>query len=336
VFIAGPFHGSVTFLGWREQGGFISAKMLLNSSKESTFPQIPDEKAGEIFDVMRSHPRLDTGINGVKFISVAEFHATSDRKHFDAGAKKDGLWRVYGGDSFNIWEPDTGKTFAWADPKIAKKALQDRRKRQIKLKSSAFFGMSEQWAADENTLPCCFTRIAYRAVTNSTNTRTLLTSLVPPNVFLVNMAPYLFRKGGTEKDEAFLLGILSSLPLDWYIRRFVEMSVNFHVFNSLPIPSPSQKEKVYGQIVEISARLTANTKDFDNWAKAVGVAVGSVKSDEQRNDMEAELDALVAHLYGLTREQVEHIFKTFHRGWDYGPRLEKTLEHFDRIESEGS
>jgi hypothetical protein len=50
--------------------------------------------------------------------------------------------------------------------------------------------------------------------------------------------------------------------------------------------------------------------------------------------MEAELDALVSHLYGLTRDQVVHIFATFHRGWDYKPRLDAVLEHFDRIAGE--
>ena len=49
-----------------------------------------------------------------------------------------------------------------------------------------------------------------------------------------------------------------------------------------------------------------------------------------KDDLIAELDALVAHLYGLGRSDVEHIFATFHRGWDYGPRLAAVLAHYDR------
>ena len=64
------------------------------------------------------------------------------------------------------------------------------------------------------------------------------------------------------------------------------------------------------------------------------VPVGSVKTPDQQADMEAELDALVSHLYGLSRDQVEHIFATFHRGWDYQPRLDAVLAHFDRIAGE--
>jgi hypothetical protein len=33
-------------------------------------------------------------------------------------------------------------------------------------------------------------------------------------------------------------------------------------------------------------------------------------------------------LYGLTEDQVEHIFFTFHRGWKYQTRLKTVLEHY--------
>ena len=36
-----------------------------------------------------------------------------------------------------------------------------------------------------------------------------------------------------------------------------------------------------------------------------------------------ELDAVVAHLYGLNAEQLKHIFATFHVGWDYHERLQR-------------
>ena len=41
-----------------------------------------------------------------------------------------------------------------------------------------------------------------------------------------------------------------------------------------------------------------------------------------------ELDAVVAHLYGLSEPQLVHIFETFHEGWDYSARLEETIRHY--------
>ncbi|MBI2822160.1 MAG: hypothetical protein HYX74_08040 [Acidobacteria bacterium] len=41
-----------------------------------------------------------------------------------------------------------------------------------------------------------------------------------------------------------------------------------------------------------------------------------------------ELDAVVAHLYGLAEKHFVHIFETFHGGWDYESRLQATLKYF--------
>jgi hypothetical protein len=43
-----------------------------------------------------------------------------------------------------------------------------------------------------------------------------------------------------------------------------------------------------------------------------------------------ELDAVVAHLYGLNEKQLRHIFETFHEGWEYAERLKETTKHFQR------
>lgn len=48
----------------------------------------------------------------------------------------------------------------------------------------------------------------------------------------------------------------------------------------------------------------------------------------EKDNMIAELDAVVAHLYGLTEPQLTHIFETFHEGWDYRPRLNAVLTHY--------
>ena len=66
---------------------------------------------------------------------------------------------------------------------------------------------------------------------------------------------------------------------------------------------------------------------FAKWAKEVGVACGPLPLDE-KDDMIHELDAVVAHLYGLTERHLVHIFETFHEGWAHDARLRATLKHF--------
>lgn len=58
------------------------------------------------------------------------------------------------------------------------------------------------------------------------------------------------------------------------------------------------------------------------------VPVGSVETQTEKDGLCAELDALVSLLYGLSEDQVEHLFATFHRGWKYEPRLETVLQHY--------
>ena len=63
-------------------------------------------------------PRLDARRAGLAARPVqAEFHATNDKSYFDFDPPTtDGLWPVYKGASFNLWEPDTGTYYAWATP----------------------------------------------------------------------------------------------------------------------------------------------------------------------------------------------------------------------------
>ncbi|MFQ3596120.1 MAG: hypothetical protein SNJ63_08400, partial [Sphingomonadaceae bacterium] len=149
-----------------------------------------------------------------------------------------------------------------------------------------------------------------------------------PKVFLTNAAPYLLWPRGDEHDQAFLLGVLCSISLDWFARRYVETHVNFFVFNPLPVPRPPREHPLWQRCVNLSGRLACPDDRFADWAAAVGVEVGPLPAD-QKQDMIDDLEAVVAHLYGLTADQLTHIFETFHEGWDYAPRLAAVMRHFE-------
>ncbi|HLT97784.1 MAG TPA: hypothetical protein VK070_13480 [Acidimicrobiia bacterium] len=132
-------------------------------------------------------------------------------------------------------------------------------------------------------------------------------------------------------DVAYVLGILSSIPLDWYARRFVELHLTFQLLSAFPMPSPDRSDPLRQRVVEIAGELAAVDARYAAWAEELGVSVGSRHIHEEREDGIAELDAVVSHLYGLDEEDVVHIFETFHDGWDYTDRLEQVLEHFRRL-----
>jgi hypothetical protein len=333
VWLRGPYSSRAAYETGLLAGPLEFAAQDFGSwSDGASFPLIPSDRAGAVFRVLRGHPRLEDVTNW-RCRPVTELHATSDKKHMELDADSQAsLWPVYGGRSFEIWTPDRGSAqyFAWGDPKHLVPLLQDRRRRSFRRAGSPLAGMGIETIGDETTLPCLGPRIAFRDIANRTNQRTVIASLVPPKVFLTNKAPYLIWPNGDEHDQAYLLGVLSSMPLDWYARRVVEINLNFHLFRALPIPDAPRSDPLRKRVEHVAARLACVDDRFGDWASVLRAEVGTV-ADEDRADLIAELDAAVALLYGLSRPDLRVIYDTFHEGADYSEHEARVLEHYGRL-----
>ena len=105
--------------------------------------------ASDVFLKLRSHPRLDAPDGDWLFVPLRELHTTDNKSMFDFDlAHPTGDLPVLTGASFNLWNPDYGDPYAYAKASEVIPWLQERRRRQIRLTSSAFYGMSAEWAAD--------------------------------------------------------------------------------------------------------------------------------------------------------------------------------------------
>jgi hypothetical protein len=298
-------------------------------------PLLPSAAAANLYQrVVTSHPRFDSAKGGWRAVPWRELDGTLDRK---SGLLKDfgipDAWPVLGGASFDIWQPD-----AWMGPGGDIKFALERdlglaelqRKRQ----------RSEVWTSnfprsvlrDPSTLPMQQARILFRKVTRATDSRTVRVCLEPAHVFAHDPACTLLWPAGDEPDQAFLLGVMSSIPFDWFARRRVEVNLNFFILNSLPVPRPEREDARWRRVVDLAGRLAVVDERFADFASAIGVAVGSVAPIEKAALL-AELDAVVAHLYGLERGELELMFEDFpatEAGISPGRRA-AILEHFDRL-----
>jgi hypothetical protein len=300
-------------------------------SEGASFPLLPSPEIARVFQKLRAHPRLDAPHTGWRARPVTEFHATNDKRFLDFSDEAPaGAWPVYKGASFNIWDNDTGVYYAWAEPDVVRAELQRRRISGHRNRRSAYSECPSDWVLDAATLPCLHPRIAFRDVARATDTRTVIAALIPPQTIITNQAPYLVWPLGEQEAEAFLLGVLCSMPLDWYARRVVETHLNFHVFNSMPVPDPSVDHPARRRVVEISGRLAAVDDRFSEWATEVGVPVASVE-DAQRDELFAELDAAVATLYGLDADDLRVIYGTFHERGNYDERCARAIAHLEGI-----
>lgn len=244
------------------------------------------------------------------------------------------VWPVYKGTSFNLWEPDTGVYYDSVDAATITEHLQHRRQSQSGTKSSAFAELPETVLRDSATLPCRQARIAFRDVTNPTNTRTIVAALIPPDRVVANQAPYLLRLAGSARDEAYVLGVLCSMPCDWQARRALELHLNFHQLNLLAIPDPGEGHPVRDRIIELAGGLAARDERFEGWAAEVGVPVGAVAGPTSTGGgVEAlcELDACVAYLYGLDEDDIAVVYDTFGRPGQWDERRKIVLAIYRQL-----
>lgn len=331
VSFSGPFKSRAE---WDENSqantASVSGHEVLSWSDSASLPLLPSAYSMNVFNQLKAAPRLDLDDpKQWRARPYRELDATNDKGLMDMRSEScpDRHWPVYKGNSFDFWNPSTGNRRAWADPDVVFPVLHNKRRRGNALSASVFYECDTAWCTDPQTHPAYFPRIAFRDVGNRTNKRTVRCALVPPNVFLDHKAPYFLFPRGSKADEAFLLGVLSSIPLDWYARRFVLTNVTFFVLNSFPVPRPHPDDPLRDRVVTIAGRLASVDPRFASWSTEIGVKCGPVAADDKQ-DMIHELDAVVAHLYGLTQDHLSHIFETFHVGWQYRDHLDQTLRHY--------
>ena len=161
---------------------------------------------------------------------------------------------------------------------------------------------------DVGTLPIRQCRIAFSHVTRATDSRTTMACLIPPFTPLTNAAPYLLFRGWQSLSIAGVLGIMNSIPFDWESRRYIEINYNFFILNMLTFPQVSNIP--WQHIGRLAARLSCIDERFAEFASESGVECGPL-TEAERNDMRAEIDALVARAYGLTEDELCFIFTDF-------------------------
>jgi hypothetical protein len=172
-------------------------------------------------------------------------------------------------------------------------------------------------------------RWVHRRIARNTDTRTLISTLTPKNVFTeVNSTTIkVIETGISNAQMTFFCAMANSFVLDWMIRQKVTTTLNMFYIYQLPVPRLTEKDPAFRFIVERAARLICTTPEFDDLWNEV-VAANGVRPDSkagachaplqkpttdpvERGRQRAELDGLIAHLYGLTEEEFAYILTTF-------------------------
>lgn len=154
-------------------------------------------------------------------------------------------------------------------------------------------------------------RLGFRDITASTNTRTMVCTVMPKNVFAGNTIN--LSRNTSPTVTLFLAPFFNSFICDAMLRNKITNHCNLFYVYQLPIPRLTDKDAVFMQIVERAAKLICPTPEFDDLAKEVGLGShkNGVTDPAERAKLRAELDGIIAHLYGLTEEEFAYILTTF-------------------------
>ena len=155
-------------------------------------------------------------------------------------------------------------------------------------------------------------RLCYRDVARNTDIRTMIATIIPKNIFTVNTL-VMAKPGNNYKQLLLAVSMLNSFTCDFIIRQKVTAHCNMFYVYQLPVPRLTEGDRYFNEIVERAAKLICTTPEFDDLAAAVGLGShkNGVTDESDRAQLRAELDGAIAHLYGLTEAEFQHILSTF-------------------------
>ena len=136
-------------------------------------------------------------------------------------------------------------------------------------------------------------RLVFRRIGRSTDERSLISTVIPAGTFiddsLAQIAPWRYEldkdkliQKNLEDFSFYLMALLNSFVLDYYIRLRISANLNFFFIYELPIPSVSNE--LYSEIVKISRSLMSNNAKAERAKLEAKIAKEAFRLE--RNDME--------------------------------------------------
>jgi len=131
-------------------------------------------------------------------------------------------------------------------------------------------------------------RVAFRDIARSNDTRTMIAFMAPPNVVFghtatVEKTPWLRPIG----DAMLLCALFNSFCFDWLVRQKAATHLSLYLLEGLPVPDFAPAQQRF--LADAARRLSA-------------------KRDEE---LRAAVDATIAHAYGLDRTGFAHLLSGF-------------------------
>ncbi|MEG3892839.1 hypothetical protein QT973_20760 [Microcoleus sp. Z1_A1] len=290
-----------TFLNNPDECIEISVNLIRRLSPDSlSVMEFKNEGDIRIAEKMLQFPLLGEQIEGKWNLRLtAEFHMTNDSHLFKQEPGK-GRLPLYEGKMIEQF------THTLCEPRYWIEESQGR---------AAILGKEQDRG---QTLDYQTYRAGFRKIASSTNTRTMIATVIPPNFQAENFQSVLRCSEGSETPPnnhqcLYLVSVWNSFIVDYALRSRISANINFFYVYQLPVPRLTSGDKYFTDIVQRAAKLICTAPEFDELAQEVGLNSHreGVTDETERAQLRAELDGIIAHLYGLTEAEFAYILTTF-------------------------
>ncbi len=340
----------------------ISRDVLKQYSPQArTFPNVESSVEVDVLSKVIDHPPFGEKLEDAWNIDVyrEELNRTRDRDRFVEEAEE-GDYPVFGGS--NIYQYNFTPEFItdleapklWSveedrDPDLsAKKRIREKNYRKLKKAIYEAFdgsGSQKQFVNElleehrgtglresDVQLDCSEYRIAYRDITNSTNERTFIATVIPKQIVCVNtintVRPFeinpemedleetplhsVYDRVFTDEELFAALGLMNSIPFDFILRTKVDTHIVMYKLLESQMPRLTDGDNWFHYISERAAQLNCYGEKFQEMRERLGGIEAATEMKERRR-LRAEIDAAAFHAYGLDKEDTNFVLENFHR-----------------------
>ena len=249
----------------------------------------------QIVEKMLRFPSLGEHIEGAWNLRLTrEFHMTDDAFRFKTEAAP-GRLPLLTGKMFHQFQLTEVHSGYW---------IEEAEGRHMLLKGEADTGQQLDYMGY---------RWLHRRIARNTDFRTFIATIAPPKVFTeMNSTTLNVSSTGMNYAEmCYWCAVSNSFVLDWILRQSVTTTLNMFYVYQLPVPRLRLGNRQCESLAKRAARLVCTTPEFDALAKEVGIEHYRPLEPSERGRLRAEIDGMVAHLYGLTEIEFAHILGTF-------------------------
>ena len=276
-------------------------------SESAQIPWFGSVSGARVFMKIGSHPRLAGGVGWISGEPDTRWDFSGSGRDSDVAVEepRPGAWRVLMTrhvDAYSIREDGYRR---WIPPE----RLPGLARRGVRPARAGGFDLDE-------THPS----IVYRFPSRSTDSRTLIATALPASGYLYSTGyAHGLKTTGRVEDTLALLGLINSIPTDWWARRLVDRHVGAGIVRALPLPAWDERAR----------RLVASS--VGSLLAQAGVRTlpgGHPVADAPSGDPDWTLsmvDAYVALGYGLDREDLLLIMEDFSERRDGLPQGRRTL-----------